>query len=352
LLLPATLASQVKILMPVVVKDAAGKPVIDLKIPDFHVSGPKNIRVAGIALVSPQGAATEGLMAPVTVIYDAANIATDSFELDVQHLREFLGEVANRRLPVTLLVSTRDGLHLVYSAQSSPDILTAGLAATQPPTARSTAVTVPTNDPKLDDQVKDLKVLNTAGYVSRSRLDAAMDQLDSLLSLAHLVQSLPGRKTLIWVTIASPVSPTQDPAYWSSTTYYPGATFNASMRADKSLLPTYEAMVEQLNAAHVSVYPLYVQGNPEASEVAFHSWMALRQLAESTGGLAFRMGRQKSLLSAVLTVMEDTSSYYMLDVEVPTSKKLDWIPVKVKVTSPGLTVRAAPGFLNLPTKTK
>ncbi|MFZ0315195.1 MAG: hypothetical protein WAL85_21020 [Candidatus Korobacteraceae bacterium] len=41
LLLPLPLISQVKILMPVVVKDAAGKPVTDLKLSDFQVSGPK-----------------------------------------------------------------------------------------------------------------------------------------------------------------------------------------------------------------------------------------------------------------------------------------------------------------------
>ncbi len=51
LILPSTLLCQVKILMPVVVKDAGGTPVTDLKESDFHVSGPKGVSIDKMWLV-------------------------------------------------------------------------------------------------------------------------------------------------------------------------------------------------------------------------------------------------------------------------------------------------------------
>lgn len=80
--------------------------------------------------------------------------------------------------------------------------------------------------------------------------------------------------------------------------------------------------------------------------------MGLRQLADSTGGLAFRLGEQTSFAAAVDATLRDFGSYYMLTTEVPSPKELDWIPLKIKVDRPGLTLRAAPGFLALkPLKT-
>lgn len=51
---PLPLVSQVKILMPVVVKNAAGNPVTDLTLSDFSASGPKYIRIDRMWLVPPQ----------------------------------------------------------------------------------------------------------------------------------------------------------------------------------------------------------------------------------------------------------------------------------------------------------
>lgn len=360
LLLPLPVVSQVKILMPVLVKDAAGKPVTDLKVSDFEVSGPRNIRVQDMSLVEPQTVTKDDPRASVVVVYDAVNIPTSFFEANVRELRDFLREVANRRLPVTLLVNTEAGLRLVYNVRTPPEVLSAALAATSGSKPKSTDVAVPITDPKVEEQIKNLQLLNTAVHISRSRLDAGVDQMKSLIALAHLLQQLPGRKALVWVAITSPVLATQDPAYWNSpavpgVAIYAGAPplQSSGAPADKSLLPMYEGMVEELNTAHVSVYPmLYGQGNPVGVGYVWDSWKGFQQLAESTGGLLFRLGQQTSILAAVDAAAADFGPYYMLAVEVPTPKELDWIPVKIKVKRPGLTVRAAPGFLGLrPVKT-
>jgi hypothetical protein len=105
-------------------------------------------------------------------------------------------------------------------------------------------------------------------------------------------------------------------------------------------------MIEELNAARFSVYPLlWYWGDGPAYNGLLRE--GFPQIAESTGGLAFNLWDQGSILSAAEAAMRDFGPYYMLAVEVPTPKQLDWIPVKIKVNRPGLTVRAAPGFLGL-----
>ncbi len=344
LLLPSLLFAQVKILMPVVVKDAAGKAVTDLKDSDFKV-GNKNIRVASVSLIDPQALSNDDARSSVVMIYDAANMPTTTFDLNVSDLRDFLSEIAHRRLAVTLLVNTESGIRLIYSARTSPEVLSAALSATSDNKSKEKQVAPPVTDPKVEQQIKNLQLLNTAGLVRRSRRDAEVDQMNSQMAFAHLSQQLRGRKALIWVTLASPVSATEIPSYWSGTT---------TTQVDLPLLPMYEATVEELNAAHVSVYPfLFTQANPENYGALWNQWIALKQLAESTGGLALRLGQQTSLLAAVDTTFSDFGPYYMLVVEVPPAKSLDWIPVKITVDRPGLTVRAAPGYLGLkPLKTK
>lgn len=261
LLLPLSLLAQVKILLPVVAKNSAGNAVIDLKQENFSVKGPKNFRLLDASLVPPGTVSATDPRPSIVFIYDAANIPTSSFELNVRDLRDFLADVAHRKLPVTVLINTSNGLRLIYSARTSPEALSAALTATEP--GKKSGVPPATgSDPQAEAVAKNLQLLETTVRVPRSRLDAGVDQMKSLLSLAHLVQQMPGRKAVVWVTLSSPVSATQDPAYWSGTSTmaspYPGAPrdMNSSSHADKSLLPMYEAMIEELCSAHVSVYPL------------------------------------------------------------------------------------------------
>jgi len=253
-------------------------------------------------------------------------------------MRDFLHEVAQRRFAVTVLINTEAGLRLVYDSRTPPEILLAALARTAQPKTMPSDIKAETTDATAEEQARNLTFLNTTGLVHRSRLNAGVDQMNSLLAFAHLAQRLPGRKALVWVATNPPVLDTRNPAYWNQTTTF----------VDKHLLPMYEATVEELNAARVSVYPLlFSRTNPIQFGNDWGSWMGLTQLAESTGGLASRLGDQGSLLAAVHAALADLGPYYMLAVEVPIPKELDWIGVKIKATRPGVTVRAASGFLSL-----
>jgi len=349
LLLSVPLVSQVKILMPVVVKDAGGKPVTDLKESDFQVSGPKNIRVQDMLLVQPQTVTKDDTRASVVIIYDAVNLRTNEHELNVKELRDFLREVADKKLPVTLLVNTEAGLRLIYDSRTPSEVLSAALTATGQSKAKTSDVKVTAADPRIQQQAENLTLLDSAAWIRRSNLTSSEDQMNSLIAFAHLAQKLPGRKAVIWVTTQTPVGASENPAYLAS---------NANPWS-KPLLPMYEAMIEELNVARVSVYPVLFSGASHIeSGGVWDSWLSFKQLAASTGGLAFKPGdqfsfNQNSFLAAAELTLADCGAYYMLTVEVPTPKTLDWIPVKIEVKGPGLTVRAAPGFLGLkPIKTK
>ncbi|MGD0931605.1 MAG: VWA domain-containing protein [Candidatus Korobacteraceae bacterium] len=348
LLLPLPLVSQVKILMPVVVKDTAGRPVTDLKQSDFQVSGPKNITIDKMWLVPPQTVSEQDSKAPVVVLYDAVNIptqipgengkvSTSVAEKQATALRSFLEQVADRRLPVTLLVNTKDGLRLIYDSRTDPAVLAEALTMTAQSKTPATDAKLTSGNPSVDEQVKNLKLLASATWAPRSAMSAADDQMHSLIELARVSSAIQERKALLWITTFPPVPATKFGEYWTN-------LMDPSYR--RPLLPLYEAMIEELNAARFSVYPLlWYWGDGPAYNGLLRE--GFPQIAESTGGLAFNLWDQGSILSAAEAAMRDFGPYYMLAVEVPTPQQLDWIPVKIKVNRPGLTVRAAPGFLGL-----
>jgi hypothetical protein len=99
-----------------------------------------------------------------------------------------------------------------------------------------------------------------------------------------------------------------------------------------------EMMCEQFNASRVSLYL------PIADPVG-----TLARLARSTGGRALTNSGSNtgSLWDTLQATLADFGPYYMLAVAVPTPKETDWIPVKIKVNRPGVTIRAPAGFYGL-----
>jgi len=304
LLLPLPLVSQVKILMPVVVKDASGKPVTDLKLSDFQVSGPKNVTIDNMWLVPPQTVSAQDTRTPVTVLYDAADAANSNPDLTAKWIRAFLGEVAQHTAPVKFYIYTADGLRLIYDPATSPQVLTAALALVEKRQGTS-------SDPQVEEQAKKIELLTTSDRVRTFRFDYLHNQMSSLIALARLFPASDERTAVIWVTTEVP--------YWDKI----------------GEAPMQEMMCEQFNASRISLYL------PVADPAG-----TLVRLALSTGGrsLGSNTGSLWYILQAALA---DFGPYYMLAVAVPTPKETDWIPVKIKVNRPGLTVRAAPGFLGL-----
>lgn len=313
LILPSTLLCQVKILMPVVVKDAGGTPVTDLKESDFHVSGPKGVSIDKMWLVPPATGSKDNPNLPITILYDAANSENRYPDLRTKWLRWLMGTIAQHQLPVTFYINTADGLHLIYSPVTPADVLATALARSEGPNGTST-------DPAIEEQIKKLNLLRTSSTASIPRYKRGSNQMDSLLAVARLLQEPDERKALIW--LADPVFVPD-----SETPYY-----------DER--PQYEAGIEELNAAHISVYPdLFSRSRGIYPQL---------QIASETGGLSFT-----GVSNPLPESSADFGPYYMLAVALPTPRDFGWIPIKIKVNRPGLTVRSSPGFYGLkPSKTQ
>lgn len=322
LLLPLPLTSQVKILMPVVVKDADGKPVTDLKASDFQVSGPKDVSIDRMWLVPPETLSETDLRTPVTVLYDAAN-ATDPYpELRTKWLRYFLKTVAEHQLAVTFYVNTPDGLHLVYGPDTPPKVLSEALAWTENPKSAA-------SDPRVEDQAQKLRLLGISSRVRPAipfHEYGPINQMNSLIAVARRLNSPNKRKALLWLT---------DNTYYFFYPDSPSAT---------SLIPLSEGAAEALNAANVSVYPDFFGYRASTDGYDYYWLHAQQKLADSTGSLSLT---DDSIWEALQATLADFGPYYMLAVVVPAPRQTDWIPVKIRVIRPGLTIRPATGFYGL-----
>jgi hypothetical protein len=341
LLLPTSLFAQVKILMPVVVKDTAGNGVTDLKESDFKVSGPKNVRLDRMWLVPAEPISNGNEGTSVVMLFDLANARGDVPSQDL------LERIAEKRMSVTILVNTTNGLQRIYDPATPPEVLSAALRILKDPSASNAS-------PEIESLVEQLRALTKLDRNDTFRYDAGLNQMNTLVELARRLQLSEGRKALLWSTGA---------AYFSSSSYGPLGIIPPNCESGKAVdcaaeYPRSEIIAEALNAAHVTLYPA---PGPQPGFYASSAIAPFVTLAQLTGGLTFyAVGegykdtiKVSSLWDALQKVLADFGSYYMLAVEAPASKETNWIPVKITVNRPGLTVRAAPGFLGLkPAKAK
>lgn len=119
-----------------------------------------------------------------------------------------------------------------------------------------------------------------------------------------------------------------------------------------NLPPTYQHTIDMLNQAHVSVYPLQIYDRRDTSVTITNkrTWFTaegLKQVAACTGGFSFKDYRGTTLEQAVAQIRADFGPYYLLTAAAPEIKRTDWIPLKLKLDRPDVTLRTSPGFLGL-----
>jgi VWFA-related protein len=126
-------------------------------------------------------------------------------------------------------------------------------------------------------------------------------------------------------------------------------SFNASDTLDE-----FRESFEIARRAGVPVYPIDPRGIPDCTSVRGecdhppwgninNQFNNMRTLAENTGGLAFV--NRPSLADAVRELVEDNSSYYLLGYyPQPFERDGKFHDVSVRVTRPGLRVRARDGY--------
>lgn len=349
--------NETKVLVPVVVSPAGGHLILDLKAADFSVEGPKDIKLESAQLVPAEAMPDPQHTVPVFILYDAFFFPAPVQTILGDRLLDFLGEVAQHPSPVTLVVNTVNGLKPVYDFGTDPKVLGDALAALNSGTKPS--------DAKVKDQVERLKLLKTYLPASGAVEDNTRLQFAGLTAISQILGRSPNRKAVLWMTWN----------YWlgsgSTTTTWTRST-NAEVRSLSSVAgsrsedllnsasdqryttvpPLYEKAITSLNAARISVYALQLY-NPNDASFSLsdpnvrNTQEGLHQVAACTGGVSFKDFQQMTVAQAVTQVRADGGPYYMLTLSAGDIKKTDWMPLKVKVTREGLTIRSAPGFLGL-----
>jgi VWFA-related protein len=345
-----------KILVPVVA-DQGGKPVLDLQATNFSVEGAKGIQLSSVQMVPAEAMNDPQHTFPVFILYDAYYFTAPVQAMVGADLLQFLTDLSQHYSPVTLVVNTPMGLKLVYDFGTDPRILGDALAALD------TGAKV--SDPKVKDQLEKLKLLKIFVPAPAAVEDLTIVQFGGLEHMAQVLGRSPNRKALVWMTWNYRLGTGDRTVNWTGSTLSQdkSLTMNSGTRAEvyannlpdsryQNLPPLYEKAIAAVNGAHVSVFPLQQYDRRDTS-LTINSpsdqvtTEGLRQVAACTGGTSIKDFKQTSVAQAVAQVRAGFGPYYILTLTASDIKKTDWIPLKVRVDRPAVTIRTAPGFLGL-----
>jgi VWFA-related protein len=195
-----------------------------------------------------------------------------------------------------------------------------------------------------------------AAYYQRMRIETT---LEALATIARLVKSTPGRKNLLWVSAAFPLTlPITDGAVMRDPGAYlkpggngpapgvpvlaaPAPASGASAAVDSFHQPA-ERMARELSAANLSLYPIDARGLA-VSSAAFINIQTMQELAERTGGKAFY--NSNDLTGEVRAALDDSRESYVMTY-APRGLRDDgsFHSIRLRTSLHGVQLRYRPGY--------
>jgi VWFA-related protein len=379
------------VLVPVIVTDRSGNPVVGLGQDAFRLEENGKVR----ALSFFEEMQTQKLMTfPAQSVPGSANFLPndDRLRLTVvlidmvntpglrqlegkKQLTDYLLRVSNQGEPIALFGMNSSGLRQLHPFTTDTKVLVRALRklklslsseeSTQPPATLS-------DDPTIDgeatfeerlmsDMLQDLNDTVAANY---QRI-ATRQTLSAMTQFARALGAAPGRKALIWATAGFPFT-INDP--------------NAFAGQGDDLRPEYEEAWRSLNSANIAVYPVDLgsadyspKGLPSANATVSKSQINTIRGARGDGlcspfNLPYDQGVQQRLTMhgfadatggrACITISEiekcfaqavdDSRAYYLLGYYLGDDTEPGWRKLKVKVAGAGLHVRCRSGFYVAP----
>lgn len=372
----------------VIASDNSGQPVTDLKAEDFTIfedGKEQPIR----AFNSQHASANEPGGAPVTfnlpdnvftnvpryqvnsaatiVLLDSLNATSNQRAQARDAMLKYLAAIPSGQPVAVYTLGSK--LRLLQDFTTDPIGLKASLANLKPQAGGDQEVSVSAllsgslTPEEVIQQMQRFRQENTV-FPADVRLRSTLNALNAL---ARLLSGYPGRKNLIWVSEAFPL------------TINPNTELQGEIVADQrnyalSIADTAESLLD----AQIAVYPvdaaaLAALGNPASSTQPSHanssteastpsgagssgaeasgnepgaiqsSHSAMDDLSQRTGGLAFY--NRNELEKAIAATIADGSVYYTL-AYVPANK--DWNgrfrKIQVKAKRPGITLRHRFGY--------
>jgi VWFA-related protein len=155
--------------------------------------------------------------------------------------------------------------------------------------------------------------------------------LRALEAVGQYLAGVPGRKNLIWVTAGFPMM------------VGGGGRVNPFFARDfQTFLDEFDRTFRALNNANVAVYPVDARGLLTSPDARINI-EAMQEAAERTGGRAFY--NRNDIGTAIRQVQEESAVSYTLGYYPDNSGRAgEFREIRVKVSRPGVTVRARRGY--------
>ena len=342
------------------------------------------------------------------IVLDMVNTTFSDQANARRQLLRFLSQSVDQQQPLALMAITEKGIRVLHDFTSDTATLIAALKGVTGTTPVAPSVSqkvdrgllldsiklaVAGNDqnfspdsPKYKDLVQDVEAL--ASFQSAGDEEVAAGQrrnisvtLESMQYLAQAYAGVPGKKSLIWVTGGFPFNINKSGNIVSPTIFAQGTTAERRTREEttagllgelpestktvqdstlKNLEPLFEETMRMLAASNFAIYPIDAVGltsffpGAESSNVNMsivreersrHADMdaTLATFAAMTGGT--NCFNTNELVNCFRKASKDTESYYMVGYyRNSKNNKPGWRPLDVKITRPGLQIRARNGY--------
>ena len=375
------------VLIPVMVTDKSGKPVSGLSKDAFRIEENGKLRTLSLFEETRTEKLVAGPKESAANIYsnflphDEHSSRITMLVLDMlntpwlrqteakKQLTDYLLRLTSRDEPMALFGLNGSGLRQLHPFTRDTQVLIVALQklklslsseeSTQPPATL-------TDDPTIDQQATDeeqlmsemMQDLNDTISANYQRM-ATRQTLYALTQIARALQSVPGRKTLIWATAGFPFI-IDDP--------------NSFARQGDDLRPEYEDAWRALDSANIAVYPVDLgsvdfapKGLPSANATVSKSQintirgtnglrsplnlpydqgvqqrLTMHAFADATGGRA--CVTISELEKCFAQAVDDSRAYYLLGYYLGNDTQPGWRKLKVKVAGEGLHVRYRGGF--------
>ncbi len=348
---PAASAGQ-RLILDVVVTDAAGAPVSGLTPKDFTLFDKgKQMPLAGFQAVNAaiNGAKVAAKVpTEVTIVLDTVNTVSDVSSSDRQlggvyltvnegaddltyaraQLSTYLRNNPHLDYPVTILLFNEKGAKPIAPASADGNVLADALA-------------------KVDANLRPARQSQGFyGGLERMQLSTA-----ALSSLAMDAVKRPGRKVMLWLGRGWPL--------------LQGTDAETDSKQSKLLFGTAVTLSTELRLARMSLYaidPSRVPGEDRSAWVQYvpytkplTNWksaaighLAAQVLAEQSGGLP--INSPNAVLSQQIAdcIATDTQGYVLLYDAAPATQKDEFHDLKIEVNRPGVKVRTRVGYYAQP----
>jgi VWFA-related protein len=349
-----------KLQLGVVVTDEHGAAIRDLTSNDFSVeingkSEPGQVQNVAAVSASPSSTAPDprGL---VVIVVDTVHSRWPE-ERDIRpYIAKYMASLASRNAPVSLLILDQQGLlHPVHEYTTSSATLTAALDRAdaifhrrQPSGDASPEVTAEAQ--RFVDFLKGT-VANYIPVIESIRVSPEA-VFASFQSVATATDTVPGRKSLVWVTHMLPFGIEKKSGRLSSPVSIGdagGGAMNANEARDmirpddlKRMEPLWESALAALQHSEIALVPVAARGSSE-TDFDIETQNTMVALAALTGGREVHLVGDP--FKGLADLPEQDRAAYSLAEEVPGEDcKSNWCDVKISVKRPGAHVLAPMAF--------